>query len=384
MTPNRAASIAIFLPRDTPFYRGVIAQMVRGFSALGLRVHGHLGLLGADDFRAFYNQHQPELVLEMNRPRCEAEFIPKAACHICWVVDFNGRPLSHFEGSELTYLFGPASVERYPHSGFCRWLGPGACPVDYSPRALPFSHDASFAAHIPRPWSQAELDRPIAVGETTTTHFRDILQPIEVKLNAKQDALVSAEEYFAFVDAVCVKRSGVPATLDDRLRYDISGRLVRALNRRTLVDRVLEAGCSLQLFGPPNWREWPRYAPHYARELSLPSEMHEAYARSRINLHEGTGIHFRSMDIMSTGGLLFFRESPEDELPGGMNRLFEPEVHYVPFTIDNLPERMAELLADPERAARIRRNAAAEIARAHTWECRARDILRDVQLVKGS
>jgi hypothetical protein len=110
--------------------------------------------------------------------------------------------------------------------------------------------------------------------------------------------------------------------------------------------------------------------------------MREVYARSRINLHEGAGIHFRSMDIMSTGGLLFFRESPEDHLPGGMNSLFEPDVHYVPFTIDNLPHRIAELLADPERAARVRRNAAAEIARAHTWQCRARDILRDVQLVK--
>jgi hypothetical protein len=110
--------------------------------------------------------------------------------------------------------------------------------------------------------------------------------------------------------------------------------------------------------------------------------MRDVYARSRINLHEGAGVHFRSMDIMSTGGLLFFRESPEDHLPGGMNSLFEPDVHYVPFTIDNLPHRIAELLADPERAARIRRNAAAEIARAHTWECRARDILRDVQSVK--
>lgn len=379
MTPS---SIAIFLPRDTPFYRGVIAQMVRGFSALGLRVHGHLGLLGADDFLAFYSQHQPDLVLEMNRPRGEAEFIPKAACHICWVVDFNGRPLAHFEGSELTYLFGPASIERYPHSGFCRWLGPGACPVDYAPTTLPFSHDASFAAHIPRPWSRAELDRPVAVGATTTTHFGDILRPIEEKLNAQQDALVSAEEYFAFVDAECLRRSGVPAALDDRLRYDISGRLVRTLNRRTLVDRVLEVGCSLQLFGPPNWLAWPRYAPHYARELTTPPEMRDVYASSRINLHEGAGIHWRSMDIMSTGGLLFFRESPEDHLPGGMNSLFEPEVHYVPFTIDNLPQRLAELLADPEKGARIRRNAAAEIARAHTWESRARDILRDVQLVK--
>ena len=116
------------------------------------------------------------------------------------------------------------------------------------------------------------------------------------------------------VDRACRSRCDHGLVLDEVLRYDVTCRLIRHLNRTDLADAVLDADAGLALFGPVNWSRWPRYAPHYRGWLATPDALRRVYATSRVNLHEGTGIHFRQMDAMSTGGLLFFRETANDQV----------------------------------------------------------------------
>lgn len=373
--------VSIFLPGDTDFYRGLLAQMRRGFEAIGVRTSGALTHLDAADMRDWCGAHRPDVVFEMNRPRADAEFLPAHIAHVCWVVDFNGRPLEHFAGSDITYLFGDSWVQHYPHASFCRWFGPGACEVDYSPTEHRGEIDASFAGHVPNPWSDAELARDLTGCGACT--FGELLPEIERVLREHRDRLHSTEQYLELVGDACRRRCGHALVLDEVLRYDITCRVVRHLNRADLVDAVLAADASIALFGPANWSRWPRYAPHYRGWLADPADMRRVYATSRVNLHEGNGVHFRQMDAMSTGGLLFFRETASDAGHGGIRSLFEPHAHYVPFTLESLGDTLREYLGDPRRADRVRAAAAAAIAGAHTWRHRAAEVLRDLAQIRG-
>lgn len=374
--------ISIFLPRDNDFYRALLAQMRRGFEAAGVRTSGALQLLGAEDMRDWCGAHRPDAVFEMNRPRRDAEFVPKHIAHICWVVDFNGRPLGHFEGSEITYLFSDAWPEHYPHDGFFRWFGPGACEQDYAFAEHRGEVDASFVGHVPNPWSPEELARDMTgVGAYT---FGRLLPAVEQILREQRDGMHSTEFFMDMVERECVQRCGHGLALDEVLRYDLTCRVIRHINRTELVDAALDAGVGLALFGTPNWSRWPRYAPHYHGWLSTPDALRRAYAMSRLNLHEGTGIHFRQMDAMSAGGLIMFRETANDTAFGGIAQVFTPNVHYVPFTLETLGERMHELLDDPARAQAIRVAAAQAVRERHTWRHRALEVIADLATVRGT
>jgi Glycosyl transferases group 1 len=368
--------VSVFLPRDTEFYRGLLPQILRGFTAAGVDAIGALGHPGAEAMREHCALHRPDLVLEMNRPRRDAEFLPRDIAHVCWVVDFNGRQLAEFEGSEATYLFGESWVRHYPHRSFCAWMGPGACEHDYAVMPHVPTADTSFAGHMPNPWSEAELARDLT-GHGACT-FAELLPDIEQLLRVKGLVDRSPDEFLAAVEQACRARSGHGLQLDDVLRYDILGRTVRHVNRTDLVDAALAQSQRLALYGPVNWSRWPRYAPFYRGWLGDPAAMRRAYAESATNLHEGTGIHFRSMDVMCSGNLVLWRTTPHDHLHGGIAQQFEAGVHYVPFELENLGERLGELLDDPERAARIRVAAAQAIRAGHTWRHRAQAILRDV------
>ncbi len=371
--------ISIFLPRVNDFYRGLLAQMRRGFEAAGVRTSGALTHLGAEAMRDWCGAHRPDAIFEMNRPRRDAEFVPRHIKHVCWVVDFNGRPLSHFEGSEVTYLFSDAWPEHYPHAGLHRWFGPGACDRDYAFVPHRGEVDASFVGHMPNPWSPAELARDLTgVGACS---FGALLPTLEARVRDQYDRLHASEDFMALAEAACVERCGHTLMADGALRYDLTCRLIRHINRCDLTDAVLDAGATVALFGPDNWTRWPRYAPHYRGWLAGAAAMRRVYATSRVNLHEGTGIHFRQMDAMCSGGLLCFRETPNDGAEGGIARLFTPNVHYVPFSLDNLGPRLHEVLGDPTRAQTMRAAAAEAIRSGHTWRHRAQTVLADLGAV---
>lgn len=364
------------MPSPTAFYRSLLDQMRRGFEACGVTVSGGLAPLGPDALAQWCTEVRPDVVFEMNRPRNDARGLAPEVRHATWVVDFDGRTLDHFAGSDATYLFGPTWVDRYPHDGFHRWLGPGTCPSDYPQRACTHEVDVSFAGYIPRPWNESERQRPLT-ADPAGLRFGELLPEFESRLRAARDRLRTADDFIELAASACRGLSGSALVLDDRLRRDLSGRVIRELNRRDLIDATLRASASLAIYGPDKWTQWPAYAQYHRGFIECPRELHQTYVEAALSLHEGNGIHFRSMDVMGSGGLMLFRRTFADQLEGGIESRFEPGVHYMPVTLESLPSTIERLLADPRTADRIRTAAAREVAQGHTWRHRAQSILDD-------
>lgn len=390
MTARRPQRIAIALPRDNDFYRALAVQMCRGFEACGVEATSVLRLLAADDMQDFCASVRPDVLLEMNRSRTMAEFVPDDVVHLTWVVDLGGRAVDDFAGSAYTYLFSDAWLPHFTLDAPHRWLGPGACPQDYPQRPHSSNHRLAFLGHIPNPWTPEELARDVT-GGAGVCDFGSLLPAIErlLRPDDPHQALLGVEDFLRRIDGACYAIGGHPLVIDDALAYDITCRVVRHLNRTELADAALAMAARrglqgdalarwLGIWGTPNWSRWPRFAPHYHGWLATPAQMSEVYAGCEIVLHEGTGVHFRSMDAMSTGALVSFREGDLGSHVDAIHLGFEPHVHFVPFHLHEIDDALAPYLADPVRAQAMRDAAAARIRDAHTWRHRAQGILDDL------
>ncbi|MBD9362047.1 glycosyltransferase family protein [Methylomonas fluvii] len=365
------------MPRNTLWYQGVARQIARGFRAFDIEVSFHCGLLDEADLLQWINNYNPQLIFEMNRPRGDISFLPRHIVHICWVVDFNGRPITDFNGSDITYLFGPKWIEKFPFNSFYRWFGPGACEQEYFPEACEFKYQSSFIGHIPRPWSPGELSRNISSNDKRLL-FSEVLPELEKNFIEFKSRLKIPEDYVDILYDIAENVFGSEVVLDNVLKYDLSGRLIRLLNRQQLLDKILDI-TNLAIFGPANWLEWPNYKNCYHRFLETSEEMRWVYCRSRFNFHEnGNGMHFRVMDCMASGGLIFIPKGEYDDRTGGIKNFFMSDKHYVEFDIGDLEDKYQFYVNNPRQAQKIRYSAAVIIRENHTWTHRVKSILDDL------
>ncbi|MEE9385623.1 MAG: glycosyltransferase [Nannocystaceae bacterium] len=394
--------LSIFLPRDTEFYSALLEQMKRGFAACGIDCSGALSHPNAEEMKDWCALRRPQVVFEMNRCRRDVPYLPPGVRHVVWLVDLGGRRTDYFEGSDITYFFGPAWAPGFSRAGFRRCLVPGACPVDYAPAEREPSIELGFVGHVPKPWSAVELDRDLTAtpGELSLAEFlpefereiRTIWDPPRIPLEYLSEELTSerrAPSAFssrwrtATVARNLVKRMrGAELVIsDEKMRYDLFARVIRHVNRGDLAHAMVKTGRRVGFFGPEQWRLWPAFAPFYRGWLSGPAAMRRTYASTRFNLHEGEGVHFRSMDILSTGSILVFRKTNRDRTPGGIASLFEPGEHYIECKLDNLSETIAAASENPDSLARMGREVAGAVRRRHTWHHRAREILHDLDQI---
>ncbi|TPV95181.1 MAG: glycosyltransferase family 1 protein [Myxococcales bacterium FL481] len=394
--------LSCFLPRETPFYANLLRQIQRGFEQCGIECSGALRLLDPAELRQWCREVRPDVVLEMNRARNAAEGLPPDVKHIVWLVDLAGRPADDYRGSDITYFFGPAWGLDISHEGYRRCLVPGSCVDDYPHRPATHEFELSFAGHIPGPWTPEELERDLTSNPGELS-FGEFLPAYECRLHEIWDAPLALDDNLhhglrysrkrvrrpdsrwnplTVAKEVVTRLCGGELNLaDDRLRYDVIERARRHLNRGGLAQAMLSTGRSVAFYGSSTWSEWSAFASSYRGWLEGPRQLGPAYAGSTINMHEGEGVHFRSMDVMATGGLLAFRQTARDSSPGGIASMFEPGVHYLPFKIEELTEAVGSWLDQPDRLNSIRHAAATEIRARHTWRHRAESILVDLDRV---
>lgn len=374
-----ALSISLFFPRDNAWYRHLAGQIAGGFAGRDVRLSWHCGPLNEAEILAWIKDRGTRVIFDMNRPRSDLPCLPADILHICWVVDFNGRPISDFQGSEITYLFGPKWLEKYPYSTFLRWFGPGACPDNYYPSGAEPVDRAAFVGHIPRPWRQEELARDISQSGPPLK-FGEFLPHIEQALLENRASLKVHEDYMRLLAGLALSVFGAELSADRTLAYDMTGRLIRLLNRRELLDALVNLNLPLDIYGPENWRNWSAYREYYRRFLDGPADMRAVYASS-MNFHEGNGMHFRVVDCMASAGLIFVRKGEYDEKPGGIKTFFAPGEHYIEFDIDDLSDKVAFYRRNRREADRIRNNAAREIIQHHTWRHRVDSIFNDLTTI---
>ena len=390
----RCKRLSVLLPRPTGFYRGLLPQMLRGFEEAGFEVSGTYETLDEQGLLEWCRTHKPDVVFDMNRTRSEVPSLPRPVLHATWIVDFLGRSEEQIQGSDLTYFFTTGWVSTFRHDTFTDWLPPGSCSSTYGPSGAPFASDVSVAGHVPPPWSEAELARNVSRTEKPLT-FRDVLASFEEYvqgIDPNSDEAVTHTSHWDEINRIARAATGDDITDDPTVRYDLLGRLPRTGLRQSMVTEALEAGASLRIFGTKGWAAWPKLAPHYRGFLEDPSALSSVYASSRINLHEGEGMHFRSLDCLGSGGMLFYctRTKSTDKRGGWnfapvgarVNDTMRPLVageHYVEYYPGEFAEKARFYLDRPHLAAKLRQNARTVIAEHHTWRHRALKIARDLE-----
>jgi Glycosyl transferases group 1 len=393
----RARRLSVFLPRPTGFYRGLLPQMLSGFAEAGFEVSGKSELLAEAELVQWCRAHQTDVVFEMNRTRSEVPFLPRHVLHASWIVDFLGRTEAQIKGSDLTYFFTTGWVSAFPYGSFADWLPPGTCPSTYAPRGVPFESDVSVAGHVPLPWTEAELNRNISRSQRPLL-FRELLPIFQDYLTALEGRLVTEVATHAThwdeVNRIVCAATGDGIVDDPVVKYDILGRLPRTGQRPGMVSEALDAGLSLRIYGTKGWSAWPKFAPHYRGFLEQPADLASVYESSRMNLHEGEGMHFRALDCLAAGGPLFYctpRKSTDPRggwtfsAPGTKVSLpsapLVPGEHYVEYYPGELAEKARYYSAHPAELDALRQRARAIVCEHHTWRHRALKIAADLSSI---
>jgi len=381
--------IAILFSRDTIPNRCFLESILRGFQELGIEASGWLSHPCGEELLRLCEEFQPDVLFEMNRSRSEIPELPKQILHICWIVDTDGRKLTRFRDSEILYFFQWHWMRDHDGIGslLCKWLPPGYDPNSYFPRETTCSYDLSFVGHYSHPWTERELNRTIPATEPGRPPlvFKDVAKRLIESFNGLNHDGWTLDDYITHSLRIVTELGGDPAKLDLTIQYDLSNRVyVRMERRRYMLDAAvaLTPRRSLRLYGSSGLGAHQAYAPFYRGFLETPSAMAETYRSSRINLHEGVGLHFRGLDAMACGRVLFFMYSPYDKGPSGIDVIFREGEHFVMFDPTNLEEKVNWLLERPHRMQEIGQAAADAVLQEHTWRHRAEQIVADVLQVR--
>ncbi|MBF0423955.1 MAG: glycosyltransferase family 1 protein [Magnetococcales bacterium] len=383
--------IAVLFASDTVPNRCFMDAVLHGFQALGVEARGWLSQLRGEALLRLCDDFQPDLLFEMNRSRSEIPELPSQILHLCWIVDTDGRKLTRFRDSEILYFFQHHWMRDHDGRGsrLRAWLPPGYDPGRYFPEERPYAVDLSFVGHLSHPWTEAELNRvipPVDAGRPPVL-FKDVANQVVASLDATNQDSWTLDDYIEHALRTVAEAGGDPSILDLAVQYDLSNRIyARMVRRQRMLDAAvaLTPGRSLRLYGTSGLGAHAAYAPFYGGFLTTPTSMAEVYRSSRVNLHEGVGLHFRSLDAMACGGVIFFMDSPYDRGPGAMEVIFRENEHFVMFDPANLGEKVAWLLEHPRRMREIGQAAATAVLQGHTWRHRAEQILADVARIKQS
>lgn len=373
--------IALFLPQ-TFFYLKLFYSMKKALETHGFEVVGLPELLVGDALLELCRQCQPDIVLEMNRTRNEIPELPKHIVHIAWIVDNRGKKIDSFSGSELLYMFWHNWLKdcRSPSSRIVDWLPPGFDPELYFPEARDFVSDMAFVGHISFPWTVEEKNRILFESPEATVTFEDALRHLERQIEGRDLTGYQEDDYVELALLFLPVRIRERMSLDSGVHYDLGARaILRMAFRQKMLDLAVASGTSLRFFGTGGWNAWSGYQPFYHSTLTEPADVRAVYQSSKINLHEGIGVHFRSLDCMASGGLLFYMSKPEDTFLGGIQTFFTPGKHFVAVDENDFLEKTAFYLAHPEERKQICELACQEVMQKHTWEHRVRKIVDDLK-----
>lgn len=385
---KRLKRIGIFLPRSSTFYLSMFFGLKRGFEQLDVEVFGWTELLEEKTLLEFCRQFKPDLIFEMNRTRNQLPNLPKNIPHACWLVDLKGDVLSSIQYSDILYTFAsfwPMGFIENP-SDFTDWLPPGFDPQIYYTEKSKFLYDFSFIGHIPLPWNQRELKRPLYPNDKDSKIFADFVQEYDRLWNTSIKQPTPPESLHSLMGQYqLLEQENQEIDIEDpTLRYDIIIRSRRMNIRKLVIDKVLPVSELIAIFGPENWKYWPKYHKLYHRFVENPHHLRKIYQSSRINIHEGVGLHMRSMDCFASGGCLIHIKADERNLTGeGLKFWFEKNIHYIALDKEDFSYQLKHVLADEKNLLQIGQEAAKLTHEKHSWEQRARKIIQDYAFIKS-
>jgi hypothetical protein len=357
----------------------------RAFENCGVTVDGIPALLDEEMMVEFCREFRPDAVLEINRTRRQTPWLDRNIKHIAWMFDLGEWNYDDLGDSEIIYFFGANWKVGYDNNKNCKmftdFMPPGMDSALYNYSKKEKLSDFSFLGHIPAPWSNDELSRIIVKNNNKKLSFGEL--SLECRRQWESISLENYDNRLYLESAIKIVNNLVGPNEfmadDKKIRYDLSCRIVRQMNRSNLIDLVLENYTSLRIYGTKTWSQYKRYKVYYNKYISSPIDIKELFQTSRINLHEGVGLHDRTFSILGSGGFLFYKKSPDDDKYGGINTFFEPYKHYIPFNDNDFLYLSKKYLQDKAKRKSISVNASKLVHDNHKWSDRTRKIINDLK-----
>lgn len=380
--------ISIFMPSENSFHKRIFMFLYTAFKRQGLEVTGCCKLLSEEEMRLWVREKKPCAIFEMNRVKDEISILDELkVLHISWVVDMEGRGENQIKGSDITYAFDPGWVDNFNTGGFLAWMPPGTCPETFFlvNNAGKQQVDFSFIGHIPKPWSNQELSRTIS-GVHKNISFEMLLKYYSEYMLINTYCEQTHDSCAHIINRIVSELLGHASELNKDMYYDLLIRIKRMSNRTKLIDFALRHSDSLAIYGSENWRIWSKYKRFYKYFVESPNEINVIHQKSKINLHDGVGFHFRAIDCMASGGLLmWYIEGEYDSYePGqviytrGLADFFQAQFNYFEFKWLNFDEVYDEAKRFNYQGSIAQQETLKIIKSHHTWDCRVKQIMEDI------
>lgn len=371
--------VLLYLASNSPFYTQLFLQIKEGFEEAGLEVIGGPNLLQDTELVQLVEEHKPLFVFEMNRSKNEIKSFPKEVMHVCWLVDFWGRKHYEIEGSDILYCWSKSWVKAFENQSANQnvlFLPPATSSKSYYPLAKEKTNDFLFLGHIPNPWNNDELMRPVGILNGQEILFKELL-PLLKKYALNKELNMDCHSYLK-KHKVILKQP-----VDKVLEYDISSRTQRQVRREAFVKLFLKKGFLLSVFGSENWLNYELFKEFYKGYIDEPSKINEELAKTNILLHDGNYPHFRTFDAMAAKCCVATCETPSSHKNSWLDLGFKEDEDYIKVEffsqkVDFNKFKNKKLLND------IAYNAYNKVKKSHLWVHRAETILLDIEKLRSS
>jgi len=339
-------------------------------------------LLTESEMYLWLSNNKPDAVFEMNRVKDDIPILHDFSIpHITWIVDFKGRTGNHIRGSDITYFFDPGWNINYDVGGMQDWLPPGACTKTFTPLQLNYGIEAefSFIGHIPKSWSDEELSRKIDSDSDAT--FEMLLRDYQKYLEGSKFVIKTHNDLEDIIKNICKKLSIKESSLDAEIYYDLIEKTKRLSNRVELLNFALKKSESVAIYGSTNWKEWPDYQKYYKYFIDCPNEINVIHQSSMINLHDGVSFHFRAIDCMASGGVIFWYDNSSVKVEQGLHNFFDDQWHFYAFRQDDYNEVYEDFKrnSDSKKRNKAKNEMISLINSYHTWDHRVNKIIKDIR-----
>jgi hypothetical protein len=389
--------VSVFLPGDTWFYRRLFLNLKKAFIAEGLEVSGGCVRLDDIQIRNWVKVERPDFIFEMNRVKNEIPVLHDLKVpHISWVVDFGGRSEQDIRGSDITYFFDSGWDDNYEVGGFQDWFPPAVCIDSFYPHhgLNEVKSNFSFIGHIPLPWSDSELDRPIfdAYGKESGLRFGELLQAFSNRMELITYKNQTHATLLEIIRSIAFDITGVEVVLPRNICYDLLERVKRVKNRTSLIKFAMGKSNSIEIYGSENWRAWHEFGFFYKHFISSAEELNIVHQVSKCNLHDGLDFHFRSIECMASGGmLLWYNENSGDKYGQvkcigrkrrrGLHDYFVNMENYIGFHWNEFDDVYDRVCSTDYFGSKNQKRTVDIIKAEHTWNHRVRKILNDLALI---
>lgn len=373
---QRPLKIALMTSRYTTVLQHVTRDLAEGFELLGHKTSVLLEERAGEGMIAFRTaerllEAEPDFIIVLDRIRPEyAGLLPSGMPVVTWVLD------------ELPTLKDPASIAKLGSLDLAYGFN-GAVMRNFQSLGYPHVEQLPFAVNPARYFP--EPPRADAHGIAFTTHIGQFSQDpagapglnatLARRFDAEPEILLEMPRIAPILEAAMAELGLAASGEAHRHLLYHALQLARQQDRERVAQRIVRAGLPLSVYGL-GWESMPEFKDMAGGVVPAGPELREVYRKHRAVLHinRGCNIHPRVLETMCSGGLVFARQDPMDDLPGETRDQLGDAL-----MLFRNHEEMLELFQravrdDSFRTELILRGQA-RVLEHHTYEARARKVL---------